>query len=64
MAVTVAYIPISSRVIRGSVLTVKQNDFVEAWRALGARDGRIMLRAVLPNVLAPIIVHEVSLRCH
>jgi peptide/nickel transport system permease protein len=56
LAVTLAYIPIFSRVIRGSVLTVKQNDFVEASRALGARDGRIMLRAVLPNVLAPIIV--------
>ena len=56
LAVAVAYVPIFSRVIRGSVLTVKQNDFIEASRALGARDGRIMLRAVLPNVLAPIIV--------
>jgi peptide/nickel transport system permease protein len=56
LAVTLAYIPIFSRVVRGSALSVKQNDFVEASRALGARDGRIMLRAVLPNVLAPIIV--------
>ena len=56
LAVTLAYIPIFSRVIRGSALSVKQNDFVEASRALGARDGRIILRAVLPNVLAPIIV--------
>ena len=56
LAVTLAYIPIFSRVVRGSTLSVKQNDFVEASRALGARDGRIMLRAVLPNVLAPIIV--------
>lgn len=56
LAVTLAYIPIFSRVIRGSVLSVKQNEFVAASRALGARDGRIMLRAVLPNVLAPIIV--------
>jgi peptide/nickel transport system permease protein len=55
-AVTLAYIPIFSRVVRGSALSVKQSDFVEASRALGARDGRIMLRAVLPNVLAPIIV--------
>jgi peptide/nickel transport system permease protein len=56
LAVMLAYIPIFSRVIRGSALSVKQNDFVEASRALGARDGRIILRAVLPNVLAPIIV--------
>ena len=56
LAVTLAYIPIFSRVIRGSALSVKQNDFVEASRALGARDGRIILRAILPNVLAPIIV--------
>jgi peptide/nickel transport system permease protein len=56
LAVTLAYIPIFSRVVRGSTLSVKQNDFVEASRALGARDGRIILHAVLPNVLAPIIV--------
>ena len=56
LAVTLAYIPIFSRVVRGSALSVKQNDFVEASRALGARDGRIILRAILPNVLAPIIV--------
>jgi peptide/nickel transport system permease protein len=56
LAVTLAYIPIFSRVVRGSALSVKQNDFVEASRALGARDARIMFRSVLPNVLAPIIV--------
>ncbi|HUO64346.1 MAG TPA: ABC transporter permease [Terriglobales bacterium] len=56
LAVSLAYIPIFSRVVRGSALSVKQNDFVEASRALGARDARIMFRAVLPNVLAPIIV--------
>ena len=56
LAVTLAYIPIFSRVIRGSALSVKQSEFVEASRALGAGDGRIMLRAILPNVLAPIIV--------
>jgi peptide/nickel transport system permease protein len=56
LAVTLAYIPIFSRVVRGSALSVKQNEFVNAARALGAWDGRIMLRAILPNVLAPIIV--------
>jgi peptide/nickel transport system permease protein len=56
MAITLAYIPIFSRIVRGSVLSVKQNEFVHASRALGAPDGRIMLREILPNVLAPIIV--------
>jgi peptide/nickel transport system permease protein len=56
LAIALAYVPIFSRVVRGSVLSVKQHEFVEASRALGARDGRIMARAILPNVLAPIIV--------
>jgi len=56
LAITLAYIPIFSRVVRGSTLSVKQSEFVDASRALGARDGRIMLRAILPNVLAPVIV--------
>ena len=45
-----------SRVIRGAVLVTKEHLFVEAARALGARHQRIVLRHVLPNVFAPIIV--------
>ena len=45
-----------SRVIRGAVLAVKEHPFVEAARALGAPHERILLRHVLPNVFAPIIV--------
>jgi peptide/nickel transport system permease protein len=56
LAVSIAYIPIFSRVVRGTVLSLKQHDFVQAARALGARDARIMLREILPNALAPIIV--------
>ena len=56
LAITLAYVPIFSRVVRGSAISVKQHEFVEASRALGAGDTRIMLRAILPNVLAPIIV--------
>jgi peptide/nickel transport system permease protein len=56
LAITLAYIPIFSRVVRGTVLSVKQNEFVEASRALGAGDARIMLCAIVPNVLAPVIV--------
>jgi peptide/nickel transport system permease protein len=56
LAITLAYVPIFSRIVRGSVLSVKQNDFIAASRALGAGDTRLMLRAILPNVLAPVIV--------
>ena len=56
VAITIAYVPIFSRVVRGSVLSVKQNDYVQASRALGAGDVRLMTRAILPNVLAPVIV--------
>ena len=41
---------------RSSVITAKQHDYVQAARALGAGNGRIMLRHILPNALAPVIV--------
>jgi peptide/nickel transport system permease protein len=44
------------RLVRGAVLSAKQNVYVEAARALGAQDIRIMVRHILPNVTAPIIV--------
>ncbi|MFI6082668.1 ABC transporter permease [Streptomyces sp. NPDC051217] len=48
--------PQISRIARGSVITIKQNDFVQAARALGASNSRMMLRHVLPNAVAPVIV--------
>lgn len=45
-----------ARVVRGSVLALKEQDFVEGGRAIGASNVRIMSRYLLPNVLAPIIV--------
>ena len=45
-----------SRIVRGQVLSVKEEDFVEAARAMGASDTRIILKHILPNSLAPIIV--------
>jgi peptide/nickel transport system permease protein len=44
------------RVIRGSVLSARQREYVEAARAVGARASRIMARHVLPNVVAPVII--------
>jgi oligopeptide transport system permease protein len=45
-----------ARLVRGQVLSMKHREFVEAARAIGAGPGRIMLKHLLPNVLAPIIV--------
>ncbi|MFD6997514.1 ABC transporter permease [Streptomyces mirabilis] len=45
-----------ARVMRGSVITVKQQDFVHAAQALGAGTWRILLRHILPNAVAPVIV--------
>ena len=49
-------IPRPVRVIRGSVLAVREETYIEAARSLGASDRRVMLRHVLPNVMAPMIV--------
>lgn len=45
-----------ARVVRGAVLSVKEREFVEAARSLGAGDLRIIFRHILPNILAPVIV--------
>jgi peptide/nickel transport system permease protein len=59
-AISVVYTPIFARVARGPVLSTKAIEFVEAARAIGARHPRILLRHILPNVTAPIIV-QISL---
>ncbi len=46
----------TSRLVRASFLSLKQREFVEAARCVGARDRRIIVRHILPNSLAPIIV--------
>lgn len=45
-----------ARLVRGQILAIKNNLFVEAARALGAKDSRIILIHLIPNILAPIIV--------
>ncbi len=47
-----------ARIARGQVLSYKQMEFVEAARAIGANDTRIMIRHLLPNILGPLIVAE------
>ena len=56
LAIGVINIPIFARIVRGSVLRVRHEEFIEAARALGASQTRILGRHVLPNTLAPIIV--------
>jgi peptide/nickel transport system permease protein len=56
IAIAVGSIPTASRVVRGVVLTVKQEDYVTAARLLGAPGSRIVLRHILPNTMAPVIV--------
>ncbi len=56
IAVTIVGFPIYIRLIRGAVLAIRESDYVQAARAMGARNGRILALHILPNVLAPIIV--------
>jgi ABC-type dipeptide/oligopeptide/nickel transport system permease subunit len=55
-AIAIVRVPIYARLMRGSVLSIKEKEYVEAGRALGLRDPSILLRHILPNCLAPIIV--------
>ncbi|WP_329463243.1 ABC transporter permease [Streptomyces sp. NBC_01431] len=48
--------PQIARIGRGSVITAKQNDYVQAARALGASNSRMLLRHIAPNAVAPVIV--------
>ena len=49
------------RIVRGLVLSLREREFVEASRALGASNARIMFREILPNLVAPIIVYATLL---
>jgi peptide/nickel transport system permease protein len=55
-AIAIVRIPIYARLVRGSVLSIKEKEYIEACRALGVRDPWILFRHILPNCLAPIIV--------
>jgi peptide/nickel transport system permease protein len=60
IAIAVVYTPIFARVVRGPVLALKARDFVEAARAIGATQTRIVARHIAPNLLSTLIV-QVSL---
>ena len=56
IAIAISNIPTFARVSRASVITVKETEYVEAARSIGARNGRIILKHILPNALSPIFV--------
>jgi peptide/nickel transport system permease protein len=57
LAITVVAVPPFARLIRSSVLTLKEQAFVEAARALGAGNGRIIVRHILPNSVSTVVVY-------
>lgn len=56
IAVGIFSIPAFARIVRGSTLEVKKLEYVEAVKALGANDVRIIMGHILPNIFSPIIV--------
>ncbi len=56
IALSLAYIPVFARVIRSSILSGKGQEFIEAAKACGTSDARIIARHIIPNAIGPIIV--------
>lgn len=56
LAISISNIPPFARIVRSAVLTIKNEEYIEAARAIGASDKRIILKHILPNCMAPIIV--------
>ncbi|WP_093134069.1 ABC transporter permease [Salinibacillus kushneri] len=56
IAISIWSIPGCARIVRGSVLSVKKQEYILAMKSLGAKDSRIIIKHILPNCAAPIIV--------
>ena len=56
IAIAIAYIPTFARTVRAAVLTVKDQEFIEAARSIGCNNNAIIFQYIIPNALAPIIV--------
>lgn len=56
IAVAISAVPSFVRVVRGAVLTIRETEYVEAARALGLRNFKIIFKHILPNVTSPIII--------
>jgi peptide/nickel transport system permease protein len=60
IAIGIAFVPAFARLTRGSVLELREREFVVAARALGGGDARLVLRHILPNSLPPLIVQATT----
>ena len=58
LAIGIVFIPQIARVVRSAVISVRERDYIEAERALGAGDAQIIFSGVLPNSMAPLIVQS------
>jgi peptide/nickel transport system permease protein len=56
IALAIVRVPTQARVVRGAALSIKENEYVQAARAVGVKDQRVLLRHILPNCMAPVIV--------
>jgi peptide/nickel transport system permease protein len=56
LAIAIVSVPAYARVVRGQVLSVREQDFITADRALGVRNRRLLTHRVFPNTLTPLIV--------
>lgn len=56
LAIGIASVPSNARIVRASILSIRDEEYVEAARLCGCSDLRVVLRHILPNILAPIIV--------
>jgi peptide/nickel transport system permease protein len=56
LAIAITYVPVFARLLRGSLLALRESDYVLAARSIGASRVRILLRHMLPNALTPLIV--------
>ena len=56
IAVAVSYIPYYARIIRSSVLSIRNKEYIESARAIGTSDFRIIMKHIIPNAIGPVIV--------
>jgi peptide/nickel transport system permease protein len=56
IAITIVAIPEFARIVRGSVLSEKENDYIQASKVIGSKDSRIIFLHILPNVISSLIV--------
>ena len=57
IAIGIVYAPQMARIMRGSVLYIKEMEYIEAQKAIGSNNWRIIFRHVIPNSMAPVIVY-------